>query len=222
MKLDQTQKAWVSKLVYQKVKYNETYYEVLDHVITALEENENENITFHQKLNQIWNDDFGGYENLPVLERQREKEVYKWIAKKQWQLIISNFKFPQIIGTILFGVFFYTLGNSFGRNVLIVSVFFIGIAPLLLHYFYYFRLKKYSLIKPYIKDKKLERVSGIALSILNLFIFIPPLFNNFQISTSITKAPVLVIIFFGVLFALYFLSYFTLYRETFKMELAKK
>ena len=82
MKLEQSQKAWVSELVYDNVKFNETYYEILDHVITALEAENDENTTFHQKLNQIWNDDFGGYENLPALEKQREIEVNKLIGKK--------------------------------------------------------------------------------------------------------------------------------------------
>jgi hypothetical protein len=94
MKLNKSQKAEVSKLVYDNVKYNETYQEVLDHVISSLESELDEKITFHQKLNQIWDEDFGGYENLPILEKQREKEVNKQIGKRHFEIFKSYFKYP--------------------------------------------------------------------------------------------------------------------------------
>lgn len=62
------------------MKYNETYLEVLDHVISSIEEDEN--ITFHQKLDQICEQYFGGYENLSYLEKQRGKIVSQQIGKR--------------------------------------------------------------------------------------------------------------------------------------------
>ena len=99
MILDNKQKAEVSKMVFDHVKYNETYYEVLDHVISSLELDSDEKFSFHQKLNQIWNDDFGGYANLPILEKQRVKIVNKQIGKRLWQLFFSYFKLPLLFIT---------------------------------------------------------------------------------------------------------------------------
>ena len=142
MKLKQSQKAWVSELVYDNVKFNETYYEILDHVITGLEAENDENTTFHQKLNQIWNDDFGGYENLPALEKQREIEVNKLIGKKHWEIFKSYLKFPLAVITISLSLVFIFISNYLSESSLIVMLLSIAMIPNLVSVFMYWRLKK--------------------------------------------------------------------------------
>nr|MBC7613245.1 hypothetical protein [Pseudopedobacter sp.] len=224
MKPNQNEKAWLDKLVYQNVKYNETYYEVIDHVISALENEKDENITFHQKLNQIWDEDFGGYENLPFLEKQREKEVNKQIAKRRLEIFKSYFKLPLIIGTFTFSIAFYFVSYYFFSNT---TLFFILIfsfaAPSLISWVMYWKTKQYNFIKPSIKNKKITRSRDLAYRIIYLpiafsFAFLH-VFYNFSIKIDQIFSPLFVILI--TIFILHNSSYFRLYKETFKMELSK-
>nr|MBC7613246.1 hypothetical protein [Pseudopedobacter sp.] len=222
MKLNQNQKARVSKLTYENVKYCETYYEVLDHVISALESDNDESINFHEKLNRIWDKDFGGYENLPVLEKEREKEVNKRIVRRHWNYFIDYFKFPLVIGTTTFIIAVYFLANFISRNILISSLFLTAFLPFLLYVFSYFRLKKFNLIKPSIKDKKFNSFGCQTYGVLNLVMFLPAAFTDNEPSQVLRTATYLpVVILLIIVFSIYSLSYFRLYKETFKMELSK-
>ncbi len=225
MILDQTQKALVSKLVYDNVKYNETYQEVLDHVISSLELEEDSNVTFHQKLNQIWDEDFGGYKNLPILEKEREKTVKKQIGKRHWQLFLNYFKFPLIFITVTLGLGFYFLSSIFlndnlNSKVTIILMITSAMLPISIYLFMYFKLKKFSLIKPSIKESKVYHSSGLSLSIFNAIIFLPGFFDFELGAVFKTMTPSLLVL-ITLFFTVYTLSFFKLYKETFKMELSK-
>jgi hypothetical protein len=212
-------------MVFNHVKYNETYYEVLDHVISSLELESDEKFSFHQKLNQIWNDDFGGYANLPILEKQRVKIVNKQIGKRLWQLFFSYFKLPLLFITFTLGMGFYYLSTIIlteliNNKVTVILLFIAGFVPISICLYMYFKLKKYSSIKPSIKDSKVYHSSGFGLSILNCIIFLPVFFNHEAGAILKTLSPSLLVL-ITVCFTIYALSYFRLYKETFKMELAK-
>jgi hypothetical protein len=225
MKLDKTEKAWVSKLVYDSVKYNETYHEVLDHVISSLELEEDTKITFHQKLNQIWDDDFGGYENLSVLEKEREKAVKKQIGIRQRQLFLGYFKLPLLLTTVVLGLGFYFLSFIFltdkmNSKVTTILMFTSALLPISIYLYMYFRLKKFSLIKPSIKESKVYHSSGLSLSIFNLIIFLPGFFDIEPGAVFKTMTPSILVL-ITLFFSVYTLSFLKLYKETFKMELSK-
>ena len=221
MKLSQNEKAEVTKLVYDNVKYNETYQEVLDHVFTSLETETDEKITFHQKLNQIWNEDFGGYENLPVLEKEREKAVNKQIGRRHLEIFKSYFRFPLIIGTIVMLIFFSILSNYIQPKFFILVYAFFGIIPVLIYAKDYFKLKKYQIgNKISIKKSKMNSLGVVLSASLNWLIFLPTFFD-IEPSQVLVKLPVSIIILLAVFYVIYALSYFKLYKETFKMELSK-
>jgi hypothetical protein len=221
MNIDKTQKAWISKLVYENVKYNETYHEVLDHVISSLELEEDTKITFHQKLKQIWDKDFGGYENLPYLEKQREKAVNKQIGKRHLKIFKSYFRFPLIAGTILMVVFFSILSNYIQPKFFVLVYAFFGIIPVLIYAKDYFKLKKYQIgNKISIKKSKMNSLGVVLGASLNWLIFLPTFFD-IEPSQVLVKLPVSIIILLAVFYVIYALSYFKLYKETFKMELSK-
>ena len=223
MKLEQSQKAWVNELVYDNVKFNETYYEILDHVITALEAENDENTTFHQKLNQIWNDDFGGYENLPSLEKQREIEVNKLIGKKHWEIFKSYLKFPLAVITISLSLVFIFISNYLSESSLVVMLLSIAMIPNLVSVFMYWRLKKIHNIKSSIKDKRISKSGAIAYQTFYFIVIIPQiisyLFFDYTLSYDKIYTPIVLLLVIG--FCLHTISYLKLYNETFKMELSK-
>ena len=223
MKLKQSQKAWVSKLVYDNVKFNETYYEILDHIITGLEEENDENITFHQKLNQIWNDDFGGYENLPILEKQRKIEVNKLIGKKHWEIFKSYLKFPLAIITITISLIFIFVSSFLSDSTLIIMLIAVAMIPNLISVFMYWRLKKIDKIKPSIKDKRISKSRDIAYQTFYFIVIMPQILSYFFFDYSLSYdriyTPIVLLLVIG--FCLHTISYLKLYKETFKMELSK-
>ncbi|MBK0381791.1 hypothetical protein I5M32_02360 [Pedobacter sp. SD-b] len=225
MKLNQNEKAWVNKLVYQNVKYNETYYEVIDHVISALENEQDENITFYQKLNQIWDEDFGGYENLPYLEKQREKEVSKQINRRYRRLFLNYLKFPLILTTITLSLLFGISAVSFLSRISLFFLLLLLIAvPSIISWLMFWRLKLYDLVKPSLRDKRIFRYRDFAYRFFYILVVLPIalghiLFDySFDIDTIYTPLFILI----AVVFIIHTLSYFKLYKETFKMELAKR
>jgi hypothetical protein len=223
MILDKTQKAWVSQLIYDNVKYNETYLEVLDHVISSLEAEKDEEITFHQKLNQIWNEDFGGYENLPFLEKARKKEFNKKISRRHFEIFASYFKFPLIVGTLIISLLFYIISNFLSNYTLLIVMIISMYIPMIMSNFMYWRLKKYNNIKPSIKDKKIKNSSILAFRIFYFLVFTPFLIARiwFNVNIIIDRIYSPLFMVFVICFILFSLSFFKLYKETFKMELSK-
>ena len=223
MKLNQNEKAWVDKLVYQNVKYNETYYEVIDHVISALENEKEENITFYQKLNQIWDEDFGGYENLPYLEKQREKEVNKLIGKRRLEIFRSYFKLPLIISTFTFSIAFYFVSYYFFSNIaLFIILIFSLMVPSFFSGIMYWKTKQINFIKPSIKNKEITRSRDLTYRIIWLPIYSSITFLHWFYNVSIDQIFSPLFVTLTIICILHNLSYFRLYKETFKMELAKK
>ncbi|MGY4384821.1 hypothetical protein ACVWYN_001855 [Pedobacter sp. UYP24] len=108
MVLQEEQRAEIRIHIYSKPTYRETYYEVYDHILNALEEYEGE---FNIKLvEEIVNSDFGGFGQI----LEDEKECQRQVTLKYWRLLLAEmlytFKFPAIfqnLAVLFFCYLFY-------------------------------------------------------------------------------------------------------------------
>jgi hypothetical protein len=92
MKPNQKQKLWLQSYLGAVLKYRETYEEVYDHVLLALENRHQEKF-FEGTVNAIINEDFGGVNGLFAMERNCENAM----VKQYWRLFSSYLKLPYLI-----------------------------------------------------------------------------------------------------------------------------
>ncbi len=81
------------------IKYKETYEEVYDHVLTALENDDN-NKPLEEAINTILLNDFGGLAGLRLIERKRRWVVARQVLAKQGRYLVNHFKWPLLPVTI--------------------------------------------------------------------------------------------------------------------------
>ncbi|MFD1255822.1 hypothetical protein ACFQ3S_03355 [Mucilaginibacter terrae] len=114
-------------------KYQETYSEVYDHVITALEvQHDSLNMAFADKVRAILDADFGGLSQLPVMEKKRAKIIHDQISKKQLYFATAFFKFPLSIYTAITAVAVYNLASTKLLSVVLLIAICIMLAPTLI------------------------------------------------------------------------------------------
>lgn len=77
MKLTEEQLVVLQDTLKEGVTYRETYEEVYDHLLTALEHSDN-SLSLAKTLNNIMQNDFGGFKGLRSIERKR-----RWMVGKQ-------------------------------------------------------------------------------------------------------------------------------------------
>ena len=124
------------------------------------------------------------------------------------------------LGIVLFYLSLLILTESMNNKVIVIFLFIAAFVPISIYLYMYFRLKKYSSIKPSVKDSKVYHSSGFSLSLINCFIFFPVFFDLEPGAILKIMTPSLLFL-VTFCFIIYAVSYFKLYKETFKMELAK-
>ena len=90
MKLTEDQLQVLQIILSGYVKYKETYEEVYDHVLTALENSDNIK-PLDEAINIILLNDFGGFAGLRLLERKRRWAVARQVLAKQGHYLINHF-----------------------------------------------------------------------------------------------------------------------------------
>jgi len=112
MKLNDLQTAAVKQLVSTEVKFNETYCEVYDHVMTALEAKDSLP-DIQQAYSDIIEEDFGGHRGIETLEENRKQVVRMETFQKQMQMLYAFFKLPGLLILIGFcGVYYYLFDHK--------------------------------------------------------------------------------------------------------------
>jgi hypothetical protein len=96
MKLTDQQQQWLKEYLGKVLIYRETFEEVYDHVITGLATKTN-TVSFEHNVNDIINNDFGGYDKLPKLEKASKKAAAKNSIKVFLTHFASYFKFPSLL-----------------------------------------------------------------------------------------------------------------------------
>ena len=111
MKPGPQQKQQLQEYLRKGLKYRETYEEVYDHILAALEYKAKA-LLFNSAVNEIIRDDFGGSKNLLRIEENFLKSVAKDMSKQFWQLFSAYLKFPlAVYTTIISAIVYYILYN---------------------------------------------------------------------------------------------------------------
>lgn len=113
MKPTEQEKQWLQDYLYQSLSYRETYSEVYDHILLALEDRPAREF-FASTVNDIIEEDFGGSINMLNMEVECTYTVKEDIISQYRNNINRWFKFPLIIYTT---ATFFSLYYLFGGKV---------------------------------------------------------------------------------------------------------
>lgn len=154
-----------------RIKYNETFDEVYDHVLTALEHVDN-NVSLGQAINTIMLNDFGGFKGLRKIERKRWWTVARQMVGKQLWFFIDCLKFPLLPAIAIFSVIIYYCITQFETDYMTINVYFIYTSSIAIYPFcgVYFHLTTGYRLKVIRKSIKFQPLQMI--SCLPFFLFI--------------------------------------------------
>ena len=220
MKPSQQQIQQLKDYLNTTLNYRETYEEVYDHIISAIE-TERDGITFEQAINNIIDADFGGHKNLLKVEKRIKDSVVAETFNGYLAIFTGYFKIPALFYVMAFGAaLFYPISIIHFTHVQIVFILFIlalipGITTLLRLYKtgYILGVKKTSA-----RDKIFARLAHFPCHLfLMASIFVPMLSKNqYNIWQSLNPYTITALLVLGVL---YNLSLYKLYKNEFKFFL---
>lgn len=125
MILNETQKQEVADYVSGITRYIETYNEIYDHVLSALEQEEQKSFQIGL-VSYIIDKDFGGAAKIQVEEQNSRIALYSSFSGTLKREMLNTFKFPAVINNIallILGLIFYSGG---AKSELLVPLAFIG------------------------------------------------------------------------------------------------
>src|SRR5882757_4068580 len=108
MKPTDQRQQWLKEYLGAVLTYREAFEEVYDHVVTGFN-NDTDAASFEHSVNAIINNDFGGYDKLPKLEKASKKAATKNSIKLFLTHFIGYFKFPSLLYVIATNVITYYL-----------------------------------------------------------------------------------------------------------------
>ncbi len=218
MKLTEEQLSILRNTICEEITYRETYDEVYDHVLTALD-NTDDNIPLGEAVNTIMLNDFGGFKGLRALEQQRRWMVGRQMINKQLGYLINHFKFPLLpVTLIIYAIIHYCLikfqFSPVGMFVYTTTFFMLSLCGV------YYHLKsgyKSTNIGKSIKYFPLKIISYVPFYIFIVSFFIINLtysniFKGHNIYDWLSLPPLIFSLLF-TLFLIYIISFFKLYRE---------
>jgi len=217
MIITQEQQQAIQQELNYAVKYQETYDELYDHVLTTIEAIEG-NVTFYGTTitKNIIDNEFGGYDGLKQMEADRAKLLFKSLRKKHGQNILRFFNWPTIALTVLISLAGYYLALNLNHRYIKLAIMVLALSPILFVLFR--RISKWIMAwkfdqysKSSIKDNYIFTAAILANSMFNVF--------NFFNSDYILYGATLTFIF--VCYSIYVLSFFTLYRDEYRINLAR-
>jgi hypothetical protein len=200
-------------------KYKETYSEVYDHVLSALEEqNDSLDTSFEQKVHEVLDADFGGLSQLPVMEKQRVKWINNQIAKRQLHFAAAFFNSPLIICTIITGIAIYQLASTKLLSIALLIAIYTMLAPTIIVGFRIVNNAFGKKGKPSIKNNMFNQI-GIYGVILYNAINPHLITDHFRLKTPDTLHLLMVtaLVMFYLIFGV---SFIRLYRVELKLKVA--
>jgi hypothetical protein len=215
MKPDSRQIKMLQEYLNKTLTYRETYEEVYDHILSALECQPG-NIIFEDAINHIINNDFGGPENLLKIEKANKKALVKQSINTYVAYLGYYLKLPGLLYTLGMGLLSYYFFSQmqFGPKV-IVGLF----VPVVLYPALIWALRLYytgydlGTTQKSAKDKLFESLAGLPtrlclapLAIINLYHYKAWSSNYYFIAASF------------VLGIIYNLALYKFYRREFKTK----
>jgi hypothetical protein len=201
------------------LQYRETYEEVYDHIISAVE-CVPAGASFENEVNRVICEDFGGYEELAEMENMAKKEAIVNGLKKYLSYFNSYLKWPVLLSTIAGSVcVYFALTQLRFVPVVLKDIFaMVCICPKLLSLFRYYQtgyiLKD---TRKSVKDNIFNKIAQVPLTLFILFM----LWSNNGLNKGSDINPVVLTVLF-VLAVNYTLSLFKLYKDEFKMSIISR
>jgi hypothetical protein len=220
MKLDARQDELLKHYLRKVFLYRETYEEVYDHIISALQHQPDAG-SFERQVNTIIHDDFGGHNNLVRMEANAKKAIVKDVRRHQLKCFLSFLKFPNLLYVLLFAIAIYrvlaiTPLNQFNIRMIFLVLSFVPMFAMPLRYF--FTGYVFGDTKRSVKDNTMSDWSmllfrifcaGNVIMLLNHQYFFINGFNLFWLTGGV------------VFYAIYTLSFFKLSKSEFKVSVIK-
>ena len=201
--------------------YRETYEEVYDHILTALEQKP-QDISFQDSVNQIIKDDFGGGKGLLEMEKKCYQSVANEAISQQWNYFKSNFRFPSLVYTLILFLTIYLIVSKIAHASFIISflVFTGFVVPGILILLRYFNVGYYTLdTKKSIKDNIMRKIAYLFYQVI-LFPLMLLLNHKKYIDSFIIDHTIIIDLGITVLI-LYILSFIKLSRDEFKVYITR-
>lgn len=219
MKPTAQQDILLRKYLREVLRYRETYEEVYDHVLTALEHNTYAG-TLEEAVNQILREDFGGYNQLNKMESKARSAALTEGVNRYLHFFFDCFRLPALPYTLGFTVLVYfTLARVRLQPAMFMLLFgVIILTPAILS------LRRFYVVGYLFKDTKRsirdDIFARISMVPTRLFVFL-----GIAICINISKgrdmwahATPTVLTLLYVLSAIYLRSLIKLYRDEFKMN----
>ena len=217
MKPTAEQDILLKKYLREVLRYRETYEEVYDHVLTALERDVYTG-TLEEAVNQILREDFGGYDQLQQMESKAKKSAIAESNTTYIRFYFSYFNWPKLPYTLLFGLILYfslsqiSLSPAICLGVIMLAM----LSPAVLAWRRNYRIGYlFTDIKKSIRDDVFVSISSIP---NRLFVFLG-IGVTIQIGSGknilIYATPTVLTILYTLL-TIYILSLIKLYRHEFK------
>ena len=221
MKPTEQQLKVLQEYLHKTLNYRETYEEIYDHILSALEFQPGA-ISFQDAVNAIILNDFGGHENLLKVEKAQKDALVSDMYKKYKSYLISYFKLPNLIYLLLAWAAAYFNFTHIVINMvwLAIAAFIAILVPYVIYLLRYYTTG-YILgtTQKSAKDKSFETLASVpirAFVILNaLAVWSGAGFYN------VLKANSFVLVTFFIAAVVFNLSLYKLYKSEFNAASAK-
>lgn len=126
------EKQWLRDYLYEALSYRETFDEVYDHILLALEHASAQPF-FESTVYKIIDEDFGGSINMLNMEVECERTTRKEVNAQYWQTFFSWAKPPRVIFILLVigATYFIRVKTLTGAVIMLVVMLLIGLVPLI-------------------------------------------------------------------------------------------
>jgi len=201
---------WVTeRMKIYDIKYQESYFEILDHILTAIETKRDNGDT--RKISVLFQDvvdtDFGGYSGIEALAVKQENIFNKYVGGAFKTIFRGYLNWGLLAFTIVASGLAYTLpNNKVMHSVFFIAIFLLAFSPLMYAFVLISRKGKAVKGKKSILKGRLISQTYLPGMLLNGVIYLPVFFqggddtNGFKMMQH-WPLPVLmvILIFFAVL-----------------------
>lgn len=216
---------WVTeRMKIYDIKYQESYYEILDHILTAIEAKRDNGDS--REISVVFQDvvdtDFGGYSGIEELAVRQENIFNKYVGGAFKTIFRGYLNWGVLVFTIVASGLAYTLPNNKAmHSVFFIAIFLLAFSPLL--YTFILISRKVTPVKGKKSLLKGRLISQTYLPgmLLNSIIYLPVLFeggddtNGFKLMRQWPLPALMVILIF---FAVLNLSSITLCNQVLKKK----
>jgi hypothetical protein len=133
------QSFYLRTLLWRNVKYQETYDEIYDHVITALESQAIINLSFDALVFKIISEDFGGFSTIRQKEKERSVVLIDTILNKMNARFLEYFCTRHLlVSAALYGFILWVIVNQpfFLLSMLLYTTILTPLGIICIHHLY--------------------------------------------------------------------------------------